>query len=103
LNRTTPRASSISHLVAKSITVKWVFEVKKDEHGVMSKHKVCLVVKGYEQRHNIDYYEVFAPVARLELLRLLIALMAHEGWEAHHMDVKLAILNGSLQEEVYVE
>jgi hypothetical protein len=87
----------------KPIGVKWVFKMKRDEHGTMSKHKAHLVVKGYAQRHGIDYDEVFTPVARLDSVRLLIALVAHEGWEVHHMDIKLAFLNGDLQEEVYVE
>jgi hypothetical protein len=65
-------------------------------------HKARLVVKGYAQRHGIDYDEVFAPVARLDSVRLLIALAAHEWWEVHHMDVKSAFLNGD-QYEVYVE
>jgi hypothetical protein len=58
-----------------------VFKVKRDKHGAVSKHKAHLVVKGYAQRHGIDYDEVFAPVARLGSVRLLIALAAHEGWE----------------------
>ena len=60
-------------------------------------------MKGYAQRQGIDYDEVFAHVARLDMVRLLIALTAHEGWEIHHMDVKSAFLNGDLKEEVYVE
>lgn len=87
----------------RAIGLKWVFKVKRDEHGAVAKHKARLVVKGYAQRHGIDYDEVFAPVARLDSVRLLIALAAHEGWEVHHMDVKSAFLNGDLQEEVYVE
>jgi hypothetical protein len=80
-----------------------MFKVKRDEHGVVSKLKACLVVKGYVQRHGIDYDEVFAPVARLDSMRFLITLAAHERWELHHMVIKSAFLNGDLQEEVYVE
>jgi hypothetical protein len=83
--------------------VKWVFKVKRDEHGAVSKHNARLVVKGYAQRHDIDYNEVFASVAQLDLVRLLIALATHEGWEVHHMDVKSTFLNGDLQEGVYIE
>jgi hypothetical protein len=61
-----------------------------------------LVVKEYAQRKGIDSHEVFAPVARLDTVRLLVALAADKGWELHHLDVKLAFLNGDLQEEVYV-
>jgi hypothetical protein len=67
------------------------------------KYKVRLVVKGYAQRRGIDYDEVFAPVARLDTIRLLIALAAHKGWEVHHLDVKSAFLNGDLLEEVFIE
>jgi hypothetical protein len=63
----------------KPIGVKWVFRVKRDEHGAVSKHKARLVVKGYAQRHGIDYNEVFTLVARLDSVRLLIALTMHEG------------------------
>jgi hypothetical protein len=80
----------------KLIGVKWVFKVKRDEHGAVSKHKACIVVKGYALQHDIDYDEVFAPMARLDSMRLLIALVAHKGWEVHHMDIKLAFLNGNL-------
>jgi hypothetical protein len=73
-----------------------VFRVKRDEHGAISKHKARLVVKGYAQRHGIDYNEVFTPVARLDSVRLLIALTMHEGWEMHHMDIKSTFLNGDL-------
>lgn len=84
------------------IGLKWVYKLKKDEHGVILKHKARFVAKGYVQRQGVDSEEVFAPVARLESVRLLIALAAHEGWAVHHMDVKTAFLNGNLEEEVYV-
>ncbi|WVZ98205.1 LOW QUALITY PROTEIN: hypothetical protein U9M48_043674 [Paspalum notatum var. saurae] len=87
----------------RAIGLKWVFKVKRDEHGAVVRHKARLVVKGYAQRHGVDYDEVFAPVARIEAVRLLLALAAQEGWEVHHMDVKTAFLNGDLQEEVYVQ
>jgi hypothetical protein len=83
--------------------VKWVSKVKRDEHWTVSKHKARLVVKGYVQRRGINYDEVFMPVARLDSVRLLIALTGHKGWKVHHMDVKSTILNGDLQGEVYVE
>ena len=67
------------------------------------KYKARLVAKGYVQRQGVNYEEVFAPVARLETVRLLLALAAQEDWKVHHMDVKSAFLNGDLTEEVYVE
>lgn len=86
----------------KPIGVKWVFKLKKDAAGVIVKNKARLMAKGYMQRPRLDFEEVFALVARLESVRLLIAIAAHRGWEVHHMDVKSAFLNGDLAEEVYV-
>jgi hypothetical protein len=85
-----------------AIGLKWVFKVKKDPAGNIVKHKARLVAKGYAQIQGVDYDEVFAPVARLETVRVLIALAAQRDWEIHHMDVKSAFLNGELIEEVYV-
>jgi hypothetical protein len=87
----------------RAIGLKWVFKVKKDPAGLIVKHKARLVAKGYAQRQGVDFDEVFAPVARLETVRLLLALAAHSGWQVHHMDVKSAFLNGELEEEVYVQ
>ena len=66
------------------------------------KHKARLVAKGYVQKQGVDFEEVFAPVARLESVRFLLAIAAHYSWEVHHMDVKSAFLNGELKEIVYV-
>jgi len=86
----------------KAIGLKWVFKVKKDPASNIVKYKARLVVKGYAQIHGVDYDEVFAPVARMETVRLLLALAAQGEWQVHHMDVKSAFLNGNLEEEVYV-
>jgi hypothetical protein len=86
----------------KAIGLKWVFKVKRDKQGSVIRHKARLVVKGYAQRQGVDYEEVFAPVARLEAVRLLLALPAQQNWEVHHMDVKSAFLNGTLSEEVFI-
>jgi hypothetical protein len=85
------------------IGLKWVYKTKRDEAGIVTKFKARLVAKGYVQRQGIDFDEVFAPVARLESVRLLLALAASEGWAVHHMDVKSAFLNGELLEDVYVQ
>jgi hypothetical protein len=87
----------------RAIGLKWVFKVKKDEHGAVVWYKVRLVVMGYAQRQGVDYDEVFAPVDRMEAVWLLLALAAQNGWEVHHMDVKMTFLNGELQEEAFVE
>ena len=86
----------------KAIGLKWVFKLKKDASGAVVKHKARLVMKGYVRQPGVDFDEVFAPVAQLESVRLLLAIAAHRGWEVHHMDVKSAFLNGDLTEEVYV-
>jgi hypothetical protein len=86
----------------KPIGLKWVYKVKRDEQGVIVKYKAHLVAKGYVQRPGIDFDEVYAPVARLGSVRLLLAVATQEGWEVHHMDVKSTFLNGDLAEEVYV-
>lgn len=86
----------------KPIGLKWVFKLKKDSAGEVIKHKARLVAKGYVQRAGIDFDEVFAPVARLDSVRMMLAIAAHAGWDVHHLDVKSAFLNGNLDEEVYV-
>ena len=85
----------------RPITLKWVFKLRKDERGAVIKHKARLVVRGFVQQEGIDYDDSFAPVARMESVRVL-ALAAQEGWPVHHMDMKSAFLNGDLKEEVYV-
>lgn len=86
----------------RAITLKWVYKLKKDEAGAVIKHKACLVARGFVQQEGVDFDDAFAPVARMESVRLLLALAAQEGWRVHHMDVKSAFLNGDLKEEVYV-
>jgi hypothetical protein len=84
------------------ITLKWVFELKRDEAGAIVKHKARLMARGFMQREGIDFDDTFTPVARIKSVRLLFTLAAQEGWCVHHMDVKSVFLNGDLKEEVYV-
>ncbi|GAU50018.1 hypothetical protein TSUD_331710 [Trifolium subterraneum] len=86
----------------KAIGVKWVYKVKLNPKGEITTHKARLVVKGFLQKEGIDFNEVFAPVARMETIRLVTALAHHNNWLMHQMDVKCAFLNGPLDEEVYV-
>jgi hypothetical protein len=83
------------------ITLKWVFNLKRDEAGAIIKHKARLVAHGFVQREGIGFDDSFAPVARMESVRLLFALAAQEGCHVHHMDVMSAFLNGDLK-EIYV-
>jgi hypothetical protein len=73
----------------RPIGLKWVFKTKRDAVGNISKYKARLVVKGYVQQQGVDFDEVFAPVARLESVRLLLAYAVGQGWPIHHMDVPL--------------
>jgi hypothetical protein len=84
----------------KAIGLKWVFKLKKNSDGEVTKHKAHLVAKGYVQEQGIDFNEVFAPVARLDIVHAILALAASRRWQV--LDVKSAFLNGELEEEVYV-
>ena len=74
-----------------------------DETGIVTRNKARLVAKGYSQEEGIDFYETFAPVARLEAIRIFLAYVAHANFKVYQMDVKSAFLNGELEEEVYVQ
>jgi hypothetical protein len=80
-----------------------VYKAKKDEQGRVVKHKAQLVAKGYAQWQGIDYEEVFAPVARMESVWLILVVAAHEDLQVHHMYVKSTFLYRDLVEEVYVK
>ncbi|GJY73112.1 retrovirus-related pol polyprotein from transposon TNT 1-94 [Tanacetum coccineum] len=84
------------------IKTKWIFKNKKDESSLVIRNKARLVAVGYCQQEGIDYDETFAPVARIEAIRLFLAYAAHKGFTVFQMDVKTAFLNGILKEEVYV-
>ncbi|GJT97797.1 retrovirus-related pol polyprotein from transposon TNT 1-94 [Tanacetum coccineum] len=84
------------------ITLKWIYKVKLDELGGILKNKAQLVARGYHQEEGIDFEESFAPVARLEAIRIFLAFAAHINMVIYQMDVKTVFLNGNLREEVYV-
>ncbi|GJR71625.1 retrovirus-related pol polyprotein from transposon TNT 1-94 [Tanacetum coccineum] len=89
----------------KNMTVigtKWVFRNKLDENGIVSRNKARLVAQGYNQQEGIDYDETYAPVARLESIRILLAYACALDFKLFQMDVKSAFLNGFINEEVYV-
>ncbi|GKG01727.1 putative ribonuclease H-like domain-containing protein, partial [Tanacetum coccineum] len=86
----------------RAIGTKWVFRNKKDERGIAIKNKARLVAKGHRQEEGIDYEEVFAPVARIEAIRLFLAYASFMGFLVYQIDVKSALLYGTIEEEVYV-
>ena len=82
---------------------KWVYEVKRNADGSAEKFKAKLVAQGYSQSQGIDYEEAFAPVARYNSIRSLLAVANVCDWEIHQMDVKTAFLQGELEEEIYLK
>ncbi|GJU46165.1 putative ribonuclease H-like domain-containing protein [Tanacetum coccineum] len=86
----------------RAIGSKWVFRNKKDERGIVIRNKARLVTQGYTQEEGIDYDEVFAPVARIEAIRLFLAYALFKDFVVYQMDVKSAFLYGKIKEEVYV-
>ncbi|KAI3770718.1 hypothetical protein L6452_01860 [Arctium lappa] len=86
----------------RAIGTKWVFRNKRDERGIVIRNKARLVAQGYTQEEGIDYEEVFAPVARIEAIRLFLAYASYMKFKVYQMDVKSAFLYGSIEEEVYV-
>jgi hypothetical protein len=90
--------SLVPHPKQNIVGTKWVFHNKQDEHGVVTRNKARLVAKGYAQVTGLDFGETFAPVARLESIRILLAYAAHDSFRLFQMDVKSAFLNGPIKE-----
>nr|GFC49717.1 copia protein [Tanacetum cinerariifolium] len=86
----------------RPIGTKWFPKNKKDERGIVVRNKARLVAQGHTQEKGIDYDEVFAPVPRIEAIRLFLAYASFMGFTVYQMDVKSAFLYGTIDEEVYV-
>ena len=84
------------------IGTKWVFRNKSGDSSIITRNKARLIAKGYNQAEGIDYDETFAPVARLEAVRMLLAFACMSGFKLFQMDVKSAFLNRIVNEEIYV-
>jgi hypothetical protein len=87
----------------KTIGCKWVYKVKHNANGSVSKYKSRLVAKGYAQTYGIDYEETYSPDAKMTTIKTIIIMAATKRWSLHQMDVKNVFLHGDLQGEVYME
>eukprot|EP00253_Pinus_taeda_P012602 PITA_12602 len=85
------------------VTSRWIYKVKHAADGNIEKFKARFVARGFSQVEGVDYEETFTLVARYTSIRSIISIAAEMGWKIHQMDVKTAILNGFIQEEVYIE
>lgn len=86
----------------KPITCKWTYKIKRKPDGVISKYKARLVAKGYLQVYGLDYNESFAYVAKVVTVRLFFAIVVHNQWIVHQLDINIAFLHGFLEEDLYL-
>lgn len=92
-----------NHHKKKVIEIKWMYRIKLNSNGLINKFKAKLIVKGFSQVYGVDFFETFAPIAWHDMIRLLLAFVVEEDWEIWHLDIKSAFLNGTINEDIYVE
>ena len=94
----------VSRLTGKSmVPSRWLYKIKHVVDGSIEKYKARFVARGFTKKEGIDYDETFAPVARYTTIKTIISCAAVFRWKLHQMDVKIAFLNGKIDEEVYIE
>ena len=87
----------------KPLSSKWVFKKKRKVEGSIEKYKARLVIEGYKQTKGLGYFDTYSPMTRINSMRMVLAIAALRNLEVHLVDVKMAFLNGDLDEEIYME
>ena len=85
------------------ISVKWIYKTKKYANGNVQKHTERLVARGFTQQPDIEFNETFSPVAHMDTIETILAILAQNKWYVYQMDVKSTFLNGLVEKKVYVE
>ena len=95
----------ITHLPpgARTVGTRWIFKIKINKDGTLSRFKARFVVKGYSQTKDIDYDDIYSPVVKSASLRTILSIIAQSGWHGHQIDVDTAFLIADLQEDVYID
>jgi hypothetical protein len=86
----------------KAVENKWIFKKKTDADGNVTIYKARLVAKGFRQIQGVNYDEIFSPIAMLKSIQILLSIVAYFDYEIWQMDVKIAFLNGNIEEELYM-